>query len=228
MRTEDDLLCLHISPPVFWCHTSSVDRSCGADLHTLVQLYCYNPSSVSFNLCAGMYKNPQKSRRMCPLQPSPSPVFLRRLNQLWVKTWTLCSPTLSCQTLSKILMNTCRSELMFVFIKQCTGQEWEKMLSECLHINWTTKINDLSWLLDSFQHLYSRVRVSCSPVEAQQAQNESAASKLSNTTAEVVLSISSGVIRSQIITPVWYSVQHHDFECDIAFIQMFHKCIFFS
>lgn len=64
------------------------------------------------------------------------------------------------------------------------------------------------------------------PGAAQQAQNESAATISSNTTVEVVLSISAGVIRSQIITPVWYSVQHHDFECVIALIQMFHKCIF--
>lgn len=63
------------------------------------------------------------------------------------------------------------------------------------------------------------------PGAVQQAKNESAATKLSNTTAEAVLSICSGTIRSQIITPVWYSIQYHDFECDIAFIQMFHKCM---
>lgn len=155
MRTVDDLLCLHISPSVFWCHTTSVDRSCGADLNTLVQLYCYNPSSVSFNLCAGMYKNPQKSRQLCPLQPSPSPVFPSRFNQLWVKTWTLCSPTLSRQTLSKILMNTYRSELIFVFIKQCTGQEQEKMLSEWVIIGQQKEMICLEcWTLFNIYILY--------------------------------------------------------------------------
>lgn len=63
------------------------------------------------------------------------------------------------------------------------------------------------------------------PGAAQQAHNESAATKVSNTSAEVVLNISTGVIWSQIITPVWYFIQHYDFACDIAFIQMFHKCI---
>lgn len=154
MRTEDNLLYLYISSPVFWCHTTSVDRSCGADLNTHVQLYCYNPSSVSFNL--HVYKNPQKSHQMCPLQLSPSPVFLRRFNQLWVKIWTLCSPTISYQTLSKYEWTHMQKFFFCFFFKAMrrTGPR-KKMLSECLSINWTRKRKDLSWLLDSFQHLYS-------------------------------------------------------------------------
>lgn len=133
MRTEDDLLCLYISPPVFWCHTTSIDRSCGADLNTHVQLYCYNPSSVSFNLCTGMYKNPQKSQD---------------LNSMF-SNYQLSN------TVQNMNEHICRSELMvclfFFFLKQCTGQEWEKMLN----INWTTKRYDLSWVLDFLKHLYS-------------------------------------------------------------------------